>query len=471
MLERKLQKLLKEANEIRQRLIENGFASYNVDKFDNLSNFLIKNLNSRVFKNRKTKIIANHFDEILPFIVMSNINIILLKSKLLMKQPNFKEKFIEGLKKYPYKYGIKELFYNMWVCLNDNPDKFNDFIDNDVLQTLAKLNLGRLIYSDIFNKLNEENQRNFLKILVENKCDIFYAAIEYHGNSKQVIYDNLPLFIQNAQNLYSLMDCVKEDPNALFQVKEYLDHNEERAINSILCEITDFLRIVNASLTDSTLKEITKLLILDIMKNENVKFSEITSNFGAFSYVLLIGDKVIKFGDRDIKTFPNNPYIIAPLLRKEIKSNGESCFVEVTERVDTSIKPSREELYQLYKKLRDLGLIWTDIQENNVGRLKKDNVIHWNENLTPSEKVLGLQTKRSETILKEGDLVILDADFIYDENDSNIHYSNKKSIYIEFEKRYQSEKNRNEEKNEKSIKNIFAATNDYDVNVDKGIHR
>ena len=155
------------------------------------------------------------------------------------------------------------------------------------------------------------------------------------------------------------------------------------------------------------------------------------------------------------KSFPNNPYIIAPLLRKKLEFNGESCFAEVTERVDTSIKPSKEELYQLFKNLRNLNLVWTDIKEINVGRLKKENIIHWRENLSPTEQVLSLDAKRGEIILKEGDLVILDADFIYDENDSNINYSNNRELYNEFEDRYQKEKKQFLEYQQKVNQSMF----------------
>ena len=54
---------------------------------------------------------------------------------------------------------------------------------------------------------------------------------------------------------------------------------------------------------DQTLKEVIKLMVLDVMKNENVKFSDITYNGGGFSRVLLIGNKVIKLGDRVTKKF------------------------------------------------------------------------------------------------------------------------------------------------------------------------
>ena len=467
MLEKKLNKLLEEAKEIRQQAVENEMASYCNDSFDKLSNFILKKLDSRLVKlrNKNTKIIADHFDEILPYIVSDNMNILFLNIDLLIEQPNFKEKFIEGLKKYPYHDRIDQLFYIIRVRLKD---KFNNFIDSSILKTISTMNVESYFYRDMLNRLNEENQKIFLNILAENKCDIPYSGIMYKGNNKQIIYDNLSLFMENAQNLYSLMDFVKDNPSVYSKVKDYIDNNPEKAINSIFCEINK-----RVEMKDTTLKEVVKLIILDVLKNENVKFSDITYTGGGLSRVLLIGNKVIKIGDRATKSFPNNPYIISPLLRKKLEFNGESCFVEVTERVDTSKKASRAELYQLFKKLRNLNLVWTDIKEINVGRLKKENIIHWRQNLNPKDEILGLGVKRGETILKEGDLVILDADFIYDENDPNINYINNKDIYDEFEKRYQSEIKELKEQEKKSNLNVidFNDPNDYEASEYKGIHR
>lgn len=468
MIEKKLNRLLEEAKIIRQQSLRNSSASYYNDEFCKLSNYISKKLNSTFFKNKNAKIIANHFNEILQYIVASNINILFLNTNLLIEQSSFKEKFIEGLKKYPYKEEISHLFYNIWACLNNESNKYDDFMDNDMLKTIATRDISKMFSLDVLNKLNEENQKKFLNLLVVNKCDIPYTAIEYKGNNKKIIYENLSLFMKNAQNLYALMNFVKDNPVALSQVKDYIDNNEEKAINSIFCEINHFLM-----LKDPTLKEIIKFMILDIMKNENIKFSDITYKSGNFSRVLLIGNKVIKLGDRITKKFPNNPYIIAPLLRKEFKFNGEYYFVEVTERVDTSKEASKEEIYQLFKNLRDLKLVWTDIKNTNVGRLTKENIIHWKKNLKPTEEVLSLDTKRGKTILKEGDLVILDADFIYDENDSNINYSNNKALYDEFETRYQREKKelKKQEQGTNLNLNVFNETNDYEISEHKGIHR
>lgn len=462
MLEKKLNKLLEEAKERRKQAVENEMASYYNDSFDSLSKFILKKCRLVKLRNKNTRIIADHFDEILPYIVNDNMNILLFNINSLIEQPNFKEKFIEGLKRYPYPDKIDQIFYIIWIRLKD---KFDNFIDSSILKTVSTMNVSSYFYGDMLDRLNEENQKIFLNILAENKCNIPYSGIMY---SKQVIYDNLPLFTENSQNLYSLMKFVKDNPSAYSKVKDYIDNNPEKAINSIFCEINKRVKI-----EDTTLKEVVKLIILDVLKNENVKLSDITYNGGGLSSVLLIGNKVIKIGDRATKSFPNNPYIISPLLRKKLEFNGESCFVEVTERVDTSKKASKEELYQLFKKLRNLNLTWTDIKEDNVGRLKKENIIHWRQNLNPTDGVLGLDVKRGETILKEGDLVILDADFIYDENDPNINYINNKNIYDEFEKRYQSEIKELKEQETKSDLNVidFNEINDYEVSEHKSIHR
>lgn len=462
MLEKKLNKLLEEAKERRKQAVENEMASYYNDSFDSLSKFILKKCRLVKLRNKNTRIIADHFDEILPYIVNDNMNILLFNINSLIEQPNFKEKFIEGLKRYPYPDKIDQIFYIIWIRLKD---KFDNFIDSSILKTVSTMNVSSYFYGDMLDRLNEENQKIFLNILAENKCNIPYSGIMY---SKQVIYDNLPLFTENSQNLYSLMKFVKDNPSAYSKVKDYIDNNPEKAVNSIFCEINKRVKI-----EDTTLKEVVKLIILDVLKNENVKLSDITYNGGGLSSVLLIGNKVIKIGDRATKSFPNNPYIISPLLRKKLEFNGESCFVEVTERVDTSKKVSKEELYQLFKKLRNLNLTWTDIKEDNIGRLKKENIIHWRQNLNPTDGVLGLDVKRGEAILKEGDLVILDADFIYDANDPNINYINNKDIYDEFEKRYQSEIKELKEQETKSNLNVidFNEINDYEVSEHKSIHR
>ena len=110
-------------------------------------------------------------------------------------------------------------------------------------------------------------------------------------------------------------------------------------------------------------------------------------------------------------------------------------------------------LYQLYKKIRDLHLVWLDVAQKNVGRLLKDNKIYWREDLPITDKVLGLEESRRKEILKKGDIVILDNDAIYDEKileEKHIHLTD---LQEEFEKRYQQEKNQKNENNDSKEEN------------------
>ena len=96
------------------------------------------------------------------------------------------------------------------------------------------------------------------------------------------------------------------------------------------------------------------------------------------------------------------------------------------------------EIYKLYKNIREIGLIWTDVKIDNVGRLIKDNKIYWYENITPSDETLEFTKTIGNHQLKKGELIVLDGDYIYNENDHNIN-SKMSNLQTEFEKTYQKE--------------------------------
>lgn len=202
---------------------------------------------------------------------------------------------------------------------------------------------------------------------------------------------------------------------------------DEKIIKIVDSVILERQKKKKTTIKSNNIKELMYLIIKDVCRNENCDVDDIeVNNIGAYSTVITIKNKVIKFGEeRGSKKFPNNPYIVKPLLRKEIELDDEKMIIEVTEKV----RPLREDeedyakLFELYKKLRDIHLIWTDIAFRNVGVLLKDNVIHWNDNLNPSDKTLELDNYRGNEILKKGDWVVLDADFIFDEKDPNIIYT------------------------------------------------
>ena len=143
------------------------------------------------------------------------------------------------------------------------------------------------------------------------------------------------------------------------------------------------------------------------MKNENViSYNEIEKiGHGRSNEVYKIGNKVLKLGKAKMRLtlkFPNNPYIIQPLLRKILTFGNNEIIVEVAEYVPT-YKPTDKEKEDLYMKLRELGIVWIDPNNANFSKLEKDNIIHWHSQLIVSDESLLLEPKvGSNIVLQKG---------------------------------------------------------------------
>lgn len=213
---------------------------------------------------------------------------------------------------------------------------------------------------------------------------------------------------------------------------------------------------------DDSAKQLVKMFIKDIMKHEKVSIDDITeAGDGKTCAALKIGEYVLKVGKtRRTKTFKNSSRILQPIIRREIETNSDTFFVEVQNEVEANWfkenpKKVFEVMYGVYKDLRDDGLVWTDIKMSNIGRLKKDNRINYKEmvhdengnpiekEIIPAEVATGIKGEQGK-ILKAGDYVLLDTDFVFDENDlpdgKQIKDILMKLYYENFELRYQKEK-------------------------------
>ena len=293
---------------------------------------------------------------------------------------------------------------------------------------------------DILNKIKDnEEVMNYVidKYLVNSTISIKLTSFLLKNNLYiDKVYQNFDNIISNnIKDLYELKKQGTLNEETITKITKIVQNNEEYLNNTI----EDILKeIYGEKFNNKDFKvgiDTIKIIIKELCQNENKTYGDIEYlGKGTFSYVLAVGDKVLKIGiKRYTDSFPNNPYIITPLLRESIKINEENkIFLEVTERVDTKTEVTTEELYQLYKKIRALGLVWTDVAKRNVGRLKKDNIVHWNTPLSPTDEALELKKYINAPQLKKGDLIILDADHIYEGYKYNL--TNK-----EFEDRYQEE--------------------------------
>ena len=219
------------------------------------------------------------------------------------------------------------------------------------------------------------------------------------------------------------------------------------------------------------------IIIDELLKSENCKYSDITPyKRGGYSQVFQIGDKILKIGKpRAIYRIPNHRRLLQPLTRTNLldKADNPKACVEIQERVEPCGNITEDEIYAIYKELRDDGIIWTDARKANLGRLRSDNIPTLNgEKMDVAPNSVGFINGKNKKDLMAGELVVLDLDFIYNENDPTIQWP-AFSCSKKFEKRYQQEKAEeivkdflNKEGNSKSIINIQKSL---DLHNDKGL--
>ena len=333
---------------------------------------------------------------------------------------------------YPYKDDIISLLYIL--SKNIKPEKL---YDASTLDKLIRMQLDNKKYAYIFNKLNRKQRKNFIQLCLINKSNIRYDLLILTKEEKNIIRSEVQDVLSYYKHLFYLKELFKDDKETLSKIGQYINKNGDRIIDEMISPL------YNEDEDKIEGHKYIKMIVDDILKNEKANYNNVNKlKSGGFSCVYSIKDKVIKLGSngRVTASFPNNPYIIKPILRKVFELDGKEIFVEVTQKVDSNESNiTKEDLYKLYTKLRNLKIRWTDVHTRNVGKLIKDNKIYWHNDLRPTDESLGLQKYRGTEELKAGELVVLDADFMYDENDKKIKMASK-SFDREFEIRYQRER-------------------------------
>lgn len=194
---------------------------------------------------------------------------------------------------------------------------------------------------------------------------------------------------------------------------------------------------------DRTINALT-LIVEEISENEKADISELEEiGNGTFSTAYRLGNKVIKFGKkRETYHIPYHRRILQPLIRRKISSDYSDIYIEISEYLKPDDTITKEDVYSIYKELRDDGIIWADPKIENLGRLQKENIIHYNEPLYVADSSLGYNTPRpNEAPLQKGEIVILDTDLLYPANtfDINSPDINYGIDFPQYEERYQKE--------------------------------
>ena len=316
-------------------------------------------------------------------------------------QKDFLDKLSQNLGHFQFPNYIYEIFNNLCHTISNDEKsqiKTQDVFNPKMLNALLDLKANSTTYSKIYTFMNKSQKKDFLSLMANKNTPIDLSSFSLDDEEINLIKQNILKFAELTPNLFSLREKIfkKDEYSSEIEIlNKYIDKNPSRFIDGILNK-TFF---GHTSSKYKNLQELVLLIIQDICKNEKKEISATQYiKAGSYSAAFSIGDKVIKIGKkRNTEKFPNNPYIVAPLLRKKIDIDNQVFYIEVVEKVDTSNKDiTEEDMYNLYKNVRDLGLMWNDVAIRNVGRLLKDNIIHWQGNLAPSDKALELIIKEEQ---------------------------------------------------------------------------
>lgn len=318
-------------------------------------------------------------------------------------------------------------------------DKFLYYIDKseDNLVLFDYLVIDFFIYlGDMSNNYINKNIDKFTKIIngLINKIDV----------NRLNPYDNEPSFILN-----TITKKAKENE----KINEILNNNLDFIISC-------FTLLSKEELIKIDLLNFYKEMIKDLLRIENKELNDLIYFNGGFSNVVIIGDKVLKTGEKNTYEIPYNKRFLQPLIRRYVKSKrkcgggyyeNHEC-VEVYERVDTN-DITKEDCYLIFKELLEQGILWADVSPRNLGKLLKPNKIYLEEAYSlkngkkskyyVDDELVGIIRNNDKEILQKGELVIMDLDEIYDIKD------------IDLKELINSEKNIDDKKLDKKIREHY----------------
>ena len=298
------------------------------------------------------------------------------------------------------------------------PYYIDDKIDRDYMFLLRNTDLNRIV-----NYLIENNF-----ILKTNKL---FNRLLWFPQDKKPVFDNIDFFMKNSIDILGLrkiLSTIKDKNDIVEKINLLLDTNPDRIIESLVFPCT---KLTLEDLKEEKLLDTFRIILEELIVNEEINYHDIKPlDRGAYSNVILVGDKVLKVGKRRSNfNIKHNKRFLKPLYRQEINSiynNDVFLCVEITEKVDTE-NVTHDDLYDIYTELRDEGLIWVDCHLSNLGRLIQDNTIYYEGIEKVDINATGYLTDNEE-VLKKGDIVIIDNDYIFTEEEFQNLFKNGKTL-------------------------------------------
>lgn len=410
-----------------------------------------------------------------------------------------REKFLEDIEQYSDVSSIIHTYFklentlkfmkqqNLRLPANQNMDDEQYIIEQEILESDATVEqiicenfdwiLTKVMEKDdVLSFANVINMyypdcsvvfENFRKIVSalereENLKDLrdFYAWILTRTNGDKVFSDNIDFILEQKypETIIDFLGFIKgRNPELDMKLNDVLRNHANGIARVMLQEVSENPRIEDYVKT-------LEIMTAETLRSEEKDYSDIERiavGTGDFSNIYKIGNKILKVGaPRGEFEIPNHRRILQPIVRKSFKDeNGDSlACVEITQRVDTDIQKSvsKEDVYEVWKELRDAGIIWTDATIENVGRLLSRNVPTLNgEEMYVEPESAGLIGKNNGSPLERGQLVVIDTDYVFFANERDVRWLSF-GFAKEFEKRYEKEM---KEKQVEELKKEFLTAN------------
>ena len=331
--------------------------------------------------------------------------------------------------------------------------KFIEDNFQDIYDKISPKNRYSFIYLLSYLSLKDVLKKNF-KYIIQNAKGAglpIELLIDLAPNSRYIA-NNLDNFLDSSvtYTMFRAIDKLKKvkgvDKN---RIHEFIKENKGEYVKAIL---NDCLERRMKDDWNIKQKEVYKyvpsfvIIIEELLQNEKKDWIDIEEkNEGTYLTAYQIGDKILKIGiPGEQYNMPNHRRFLQPLLRKEIMK--KSISVVIQEKIEPC-ELNAEELYQIYKELRDDGIFVTDFKPNNFGITKKPNRVHFDGIEEVAPEAAGFDKNIDlKDVLPAGEAVLFDLDYCFSEKDLDDPIKGVEKlpwpsdIAVDFEKRYRKER-------------------------------
>lgn len=309
----------------------------------------------------------------------------------------------------------------------------NTYSDNDILTMSNELDYNERLKFDYKIRCIKENTT-----YQDNYADIYHKDEFVRRLIKN---DELDYIVKNIDKIITISASLNDMP--LSYLKRNMNKINKEDLEKIEIQIAKVASIHNSRDEDRII--ILKDLLKKVAKDENKTLLDIRNlSHGCYSKVFKINNKIVKIGyKRECPDIPENNRILYPYFKGYIGAD----YVEVTDYVVGIGDATYEEMYEVYKDIRDEGLIWIDPAKENLARVSSD-ILYKNNQRRKDLTNKGI-VNNPKHVPEIKDILVIDLDHITTEDDDYTiekvrdKLSTERLVILDsFEERYRKETNK-----------------------------